>query len=137
MSDTPVSDMAAKLNDPIAQYVESCNLERMLTDRILEVCKQAIDNARKEDRIEQLERELADASKEIQRIQAMPEYDYAFDNGVRSVQDKLNELSALEKQIADGELVPCDVAVQWSCEIPFGTMSLPHYAKQLASEKEK
>lgn len=58
MSDTPLSDKAAELNDPIAQYVESCNLERMLSARIVEVCDQSMKNYRLEQRIEQLETEL-------------------------------------------------------------------------------
>lgn len=60
MSDTPLSNNAAELSDPIAQYVESCNLERMLSARIVEVCDQAMKNHRLEQRIEQLECELND-----------------------------------------------------------------------------
>jgi len=45
------------------------------------------------------------------------------------------QLSALQAQIEAGELVPADVAVQWSLEIPFGGMTLPAYVKQFTAEK--
>ena len=52
-------------------------------------------------RIAQLERELDDASNELMTMQSKPEYQYAFDNGVRSVEWMVKHAQELRNSIAD------------------------------------
>jgi hypothetical protein len=121
----------------------------------------------KNKRIEQLERELAEASTELQRCQSNTVYDYGFGNGTRSVQDKLEELTELkrqldefkrteplkiaerngllakvvefERQIASGELVPVEVFRIWQKDYA-SKVVLDRWVseiKQFAAEKQK
>lgn len=55
------------------------------------------------DRLESEQQEIADLSEELQRAQSKPEYNYAFDNGVRAiyrlVQVKAQEIEDLKAMV--------------------------------------
>ncbi len=85
-----------------------------------------------------LEARLKEAKDKITSLESDARYGKLSRHKIMVLQSRAEkaeaELSEIKRQIADGELVRADIAVQWATEVPFGTKTLGQFAKERAKE---